>query len=36
MNELINGSKLEIVKNARHSPFYTNPEEVIEIINNDI
>lgn len=36
MHKLISGSKLEIVKNARHSPFYTNPEEVMEIINNDI
>lgn len=36
MNKLIGGSKLNIVREARHSPFYTHPEEVIEIIKNDI
>lgn len=34
--ELIKDSKLEIIKNARHSPFYTNPEEVVQIIKNGI
>lgn len=36
MNELVKESKLHIVKNARHSPFFTNCEEVVEIIKNDI
>lgn len=36
MNKLIKKSKLQVVKSARHSPFFTNPEEVIKIIKNDI
>lgn len=36
MNKLIAGSKLNIVREARHPPFYTHPKEVIEIIKNDI
>lgn len=36
MHKLINGSKLEIIKDARHSPFYTNPDEVFRIIKNDL
>ena len=36
MNKLIKGSKLHIVKNAKHSPFFTNPMEIIKIIENDI
>jgi pimeloyl-ACP methyl ester carboxylesterase len=36
INKLIKRSRLIIIKNARHSPFYTNPEEVIQIIKNDI
>lgn len=36
MQKNIEGSKLSIIKGARHSPFFTNPDEVIRIINNDI
>ncbi len=36
MNNLIKNSKLIIVNNAGHSPFHTNPEEVIQIIKNDL
>jgi len=36
INKLIKGSKLDIIKNARHSPFYTDSEEVVKIIKNDI
>lgn len=36
MNKFISGSKLYIIKNARHSPFFTNSDEVIKIIKNDI
>lgn len=36
MNKLIKKSKLQIIKNARHSPFFTNPKEVLEIIKNGI
>lgn len=32
MNKLINDSKLEVIKNAKHSPQFTNPEEVAKII----
>ena len=32
MNELIKGSKLYIVENARHSPQFTNPKEGADII----
>jgi pimeloyl-ACP methyl ester carboxylesterase len=32
----IKDSKLEIVKGARHSPFFTHPMEVFEIIKNGI
>lgn len=34
-NKLIENSQLEIVKGARHSPFYTHPKEVLDIIKND-
>jgi len=36
MNKLISGSKLHVVKGAKHSPFFTNSDEVVEIIKNDI
>ena len=36
MNKLISGSKLEVIKGARHSPFFTNSDEVVKIIKNDI
>lgn len=36
MQSIIKNSKLEIIKGARHSPFYTHPEKVVEIIKNDI
>jgi pimeloyl-ACP methyl ester carboxylesterase len=36
IHNLIKDSKLEIVKGARHSPFYTHPEEVVRIIKNGI
>jgi pimeloyl-ACP methyl ester carboxylesterase len=32
MHQLISGSKLEIIKNARHSPQFTHPKEVTQII----
>lgn len=36
MSELITKSKLEIIPNARHAPFFTHPEEVITFIKNGI
>lgn len=36
MNKLIKNSKLKIIKGARHSPFYTHPNEVVTILKNDI
>ena len=36
MNKLIKNSKLKIIKGARHSPFYTHPNEVVAILKNDI
>lgn len=36
INQNIIKSKLCIIKDARHSPFFTNPDEVIKIIKNDI
>lgn len=36
MHEKIKGSKLFIVKNARHSPHFTNVEEVSEIILKEL
>jgi pimeloyl-ACP methyl ester carboxylesterase len=36
MQSLINNSHLVVIDEARHSPFYTHPEKVIEIIKNDI
>lgn len=36
MQKIIKNSKLEIIKEARHSPFYTNPDKVFEIIKNAI
>ncbi len=35
MRNLIKNSKLEIIKEAKHSPFYTHPKEVADIIKND-
>lgn len=35
MHKLIPNSKLKMVNGARHSPFYTHPLEVFNIINND-
>lgn len=32
MNNLIKNSKLEIIKDARHSPQFTNPEKVTNLI----
>ena len=32
MNKLIKNSKLHIINNAKHSPMFTNPEEVAKII----
>ncbi len=32
MHERIKGSSLHIIKDARHSPFATNPDEVLKII----
>lgn len=34
MNELIENSKLKIIKNARHSPQYTNPSEIVNLITD--
>ena len=36
MNRLIKKSKLIFINGARHSPFYTHPEEVFNVIKNDI
>ena len=37
MHSLIKNSKLKIIENARHSPQFTNPEEVVnEIVSSDI
>ncbi len=35
IHKLIKGSRLEIINEARHSPFFTHPKEVTEIIKND-
>jgi pimeloyl-ACP methyl ester carboxylesterase len=35
IHKLIKNSKLKIIKDARHSPFFTHPKEVVEIIKND-
>lgn len=35
MHKLIPKSRLAIIEGARHSPFFTHPEEVAEIIKND-
>ena len=35
INKLIINSKLRIIEGAKHSPFYTHPEEVIDILKND-
>lgn len=32
MHRLLKNSKMEIVKDARHSPMFTHPEEVVDII----
>ena len=36
MNKLIKNSKLEIIKNARHSPQYSHPDEVANIIVSNL
>lgn len=36
MNSLIKNSKLKIIKDARHSPMFTHPNEVAEIIYEHI
>ena len=36
MNYSIRESKLEVIENAKHVPFYTHPEEVIDILKNDL
>jgi pimeloyl-ACP methyl ester carboxylesterase len=36
INKLIEGSRLQIIGGAKHSPFFTHPKEVVEIIKNDI
>src|SRR3989344_2544636 len=36
MNKLIKNSKLEIIKNARHSPMFTNAQEIADIIIKEI
>lgn len=36
MNELIENSKLKIIKNAGHSPQYTNPLETVNLISDFI
>lgn len=33
MNKLIRNSKLEVIKNSKHSPHYTHPKEVAKIIH---
>lgn len=34
LHRLIKNSKLEVIKNARHSPIFTHPEEVANVILN--
>jgi pimeloyl-ACP methyl ester carboxylesterase len=36
MNKLIKKSKLETITDARHSPFFTHPSEVVRIIKHDL
>jgi pimeloyl-ACP methyl ester carboxylesterase len=36
LNSLINESKLYVIDDARHSPFYTNTQEVVKIITDFI
>lgn len=36
MHQLISNSKLEIIENAKHSPQFTHPNEVIKIIYDNI
>lgn len=36
INHLIKNSKLEIIENARHSPQFTNPNQVAETIANNL
>lgn len=36
INKLIKNSKLEVVEGAKHSPYFTHPNEVLEIIKNGI
>lgn len=34
-NKMIKNSSLRIIEGARHSPFYTHPQKVVDIIKND-
>lgn len=36
MQNLIKNSKLKVIDGARHSPFFTHPNEVFKIIKNDL
>lgn len=36
INKSIINSKLRIIEGAKHSPFYTHPNEVVNILKNDI
>ncbi len=36
INKLVDGSKLHVIKGAKHAPFFTNSDEVVKIIKNDI
>lgn len=36
MHKFIKGSKFEVIKDARHSPQFTHPKEVVKIINEYI
>ena len=36
MNSLIKNSRLEIIDNARHSPMFTNPKHVADLIINNL
>lgn len=36
IHKLISGSKFEIIKGVKHSPQFTNPEEVFEIIKQNL
>ncbi|HTK03613.1 MAG TPA: alpha/beta hydrolase [Alphaproteobacteria bacterium] len=36
IHKLIKNSKLKVIKDAKHSPFYTHPKQVVEILKNDL